>query len=268
MAWTPNGLSYPPMDIRFWAGARTLCTVAHWNNDVAFEPWSKLYLALDGQARYAVARPSETPRWIDLEPGVLYLVPGGRRQLNACRSEYTLLWCHFLLQDAALAARVAALDSPRGFPGSSSRIDHALLTDCCTGSDALRLRASALVLSLLAQLPDPPTDAHAEDRRRLAPALERLTYGFARPQSVAELARLAGLRQSRFQEVFRRVHGTSVREYQISLRLAEARRLLRTTLLPVQVVAAQCGYANPFNFTRLFSQRLGCSPSHWRQTPE
>ena len=113
MARTPLDLSFPPMDIRFWYGATTDCTVAHWNNDVAFEPWSKLYIPMDGQPRYAVARSGEKPVWTPLRPGQIYLIPGGRRQVNACRSGFRLVWVHFTVQDDGIG--IAPQETQRVF---------------------------------------------------------------------------------------------------------------------------------------------------------
>lgn len=253
------------MDIRFWIGATTRCTVAHWNNDVAHEPWSKLYLPVDGSARYAVARVGEKPRWIDLRPGRLYLVPGGRRQINTCRSGFTLRWCHFTVQDPHLLARLMAMDEVLTLP-----VD--LLPDCaqrvvdCCGSETQRLAASALVFEALARLPDLPADALAADRQRLAGAVYQLAYHLDLHPTIGELAARSDLAPSQFQQIFRRVYGTSVHHYRLSLRIAEAKRLLQISELQVQEIAARCGYPNPYNFTRLFTRRCAMSPTQWRES--
>ncbi len=250
------------MDIRFWIGTTTRCTVAQWNHDAAHEPWSKLYLPVDGAARYAVAHGDEAPRWCDLRPGWLYLIPGGRRQINACRSAFTLVWCHFTVQDPAMLARLAALDRIVQLPGD-------LLPDCaariatCCGSGAQQHAASALVHEVFARLPEPAADAQAEVRRRLAAAVSHLEYRFDRNPSIRELAQRADLAPSRFQELFRAAYGTSVHDYRLSLRIAEAKRLLGSGL-SVQETAAQVGYANAFNFTRMFTTRCRLSPTTWR----
>lgn len=250
------------MDIRFWAGAKTRCTVARWNSDADHEPWHKLYLPLDGSPRYAVARPGEAPRWTDLRPGQLYLIPGGRRHVNRCRSDFTLVWCHFTVQDEAMLAHLAALDRIVPLP-----ID--LLPDCaeriagCCGGEARRHAACALIHEVLARLPEAPADAQARLRRRLAGALFQLEYHFTRIQPISGLAQQAGLAPSRFQQLFRTAYGTSVHDYRLSLRIAEAKRLL-VGGLPVQEVAVRCGYPNAFNFSRMFSSRCGLSPSAWR----
>lgn len=251
------------MDLRFWVSATTDCTVAHWNNDVAHEPWSKLYLLTSGTARYAVARPGEQPAWTTLRPGRLYLIPGGRRQINACSAGFRLHWCHFTAHDSDLSLRLNALDAVIERPTATPDGHGEIIAQACHGVSA-RLRASALALDLIAQLPQPQDDIHAAERTRLASALHELEYRFTTPLSVARLARMAGLKPSRFHALFRQVHGTSVRAYQLELRFAEAQRLLRDGRLGVAEVAARCGYSSPFTFSRMFSARIGISPSQFQ----
>jgi AraC-like DNA-binding protein len=263
MADLPRGLTVSPMDVRFWISSRLDCTPQMWTNDAPHEAWSKLYVVTRGQARYAVARPGEPPQWIDLLPGRIYLVPGGRRQLNACRAAFHLAWCHFTVQDDALAARIAALDTVHDL-GPCDADSAAVVAAAATPGEVNRLRATALVFSLLARLPDPLADPHADLRRRLAPAVSTLEYRFAERLDIPQLARRCGLGLSRFNQLFRRLLGTSAHDYQISLRLAEAKRLLRTSDLPVQDIAVRCGYPNAFAFTRLFTAKAGLSPSRYR----
>ncbi len=251
------------MDIRFWIGGETRCTVAKWNCDVSHEPWSKLYLPLNGSPRYAVARPGEPPRWTDLRPGGLYLIPGGRRQINACKADFTLVWCHFTVQDSSLLARIAAMDAISVLPADLLSDIRGRITGCCQDG-ARTIAASALVHEALSRLPDPPADALAGTRRRLATAVFHLEYRFDRHPSIRELAERAGLAPSRFHELFRAAYGTSVHDYRLALRLAEAKRLLTSSDQSIQEIATHCGYPNPFNFTRMFTRRCGLSPTVWR----
>jgi len=263
MAVTTPSISFPPMDIRFWLGGTTRCTVARWNSDVEHEPWSKLYLVESGAARYAIARPDEPPRWCQLRPGHIHLIPGGRRHINACASEFILHWCHFTVQDEDVAQRIAAMDEIVSIPMTEARSPADVISSAASGITG-RLQASALVLRMLALLPDPVPDSHAAERRRLAPAVGALEYRFDHTLSVPQLAAMAGMKPSRFHQLFRLVHGTSVHAYQLELRCAEAQRLLRTSTLSIQEIAQRCGYPSPFSFTRMFTDRCRVSPSAYR----
>lgn len=264
MVQAPKDLPYPPMDIRFWQAATTQCNPQHWNSDVAHEPWAKLYIVTEGRAAYAVARQGEAWRERALVPGWIYLIPGSRRHHNSCRRRFTLDWCHFTL-DADLEPRLSALSGIASWPlaGLVDTDDrHALVT--ATGAG--RLRAAGLVLKLLSLLPEPPADPHATERARIAPALGHLECRFTRPHAIADLAQRCGLRPSRFQQLFQQVTGTSPGAYLITLRLAEARRLMASTTLGIAEIGTRVGWSNPYHFSRIFRQHLSCSPRTWRLT--
>ena len=53
--------------------------------------------------------------------------------------------------------------------------------------------------------------------------------------------------------------------YQLTLRLDEARRLLRETRKSVVEIALDVGYANPSHFAQLFRRETGLSSSDYRR---
>ena len=79
------------------------------------------------------------------------------------------------------------------------------------------------------------------------------------------LAARAGLSKFHFQRLFKAGVGVSPSHYLISLRMNEARRLLRETKMSVVDVALEVGYADPSNFARLFRRENGLPPSDYRR---
>jgi AraC family transcriptional regulator len=79
------------------------------------------------------------------------------------------------------------------------------------------------------------------------------------------LAAQAGLSKFYFNRLFRSAMGMSPSRYHITLRLDEARRLLRETKQSVVSVALDVGYANPSHFAQLFRRETGLSPSEYRR---
>jgi AraC family transcriptional regulator len=79
------------------------------------------------------------------------------------------------------------------------------------------------------------------------------------------LAARAGLSKFYFNRLFKSAMGMSPSRYQITLRMDEARRLLRETKKGVVEVALDVGYANPSHFAQLFRREAGLSPSEYRQ---
>ncbi len=64
---------------------------------------------------------------------------------------------------------------------------------------------------------------------------------------------------------FRELQGATIGETIISTRLGEVRRLLVTTKLPLETIAAACGYANPNYLKNLFKRRFGMTMRDFRR---
>ncbi len=79
------------------------------------------------------------------------------------------------------------------------------------------------------------------------------------------LAAQAGLSKFYFIRLFKNAMGVSPSRYLLTLRMDEARRLLRETKRSVVDVALDVGYANPSHFARFFRRETGLSPSDYRQ---
>jgi AraC family transcriptional regulator len=79
------------------------------------------------------------------------------------------------------------------------------------------------------------------------------------------LAAQAGLSKFYFNRLFKTAMGMSPSRYHITLRLDEARRLLRETKKSVVEVALDVGYSNPSHFAQLFRRETGLAPRDYRQ---
>jgi AraC-like DNA-binding protein len=95
---------------------------------------------------------------------------------------------------------------------------------------------------------------------RIARAAARLRRDFAQTLRVEDLARDAGMSVSAFHDRFRAVTGTSPVQFQKSLRLIEARRLLRAGRHTVATAAFAVGYESPTQFSREYARRFGTPP--------
>jgi AraC family transcriptional regulator len=80
-----------------------------------------------------------------------------------------------------------------------------------------------------------------------------------------QLAAQAGVSKFYFIRLFKNALGMSPSRYLLTLRMDEARRLLRETKRSVVDIALDVGYANPSHFARFFRRETGLSPSDYRQ---
>jgi transcriptional regulator GlxA family with amidase domain len=80
--------------------------------------------------------------------------------------------------------------------------------------------------------------------------------------SLEELASRAGMSRARFAVRFRQVVGVTPFDYLTDWRLGVAQTMLRKGS-SLKLVATAVGYGNATALTRVFSNRLGMTPSDW-----
>lgn len=85
------------------------------------------------------------------------------------------------------------------------------------------------------------------------------------PVTLSEMAAHVHLNPSYFSALFKRETGMPPTQYLTNVRLAEARKLLRFTDLPITQVADACGFRSTAYFSRLFREVESLSPSEYRK---
>lgn len=110
-------------------------------------------------------------------------------------------------------------------------------------------------VSLLSTLRDP----------RLGKAVTAVLDKPAARHSVAALASVAGMSRSAFAREFSLAFSMSPMEFVARTRLHQAAELLRSTNLPVKVIAANIGFSSRSHFSRAFRDGYGADPSAFRR---
>lgn len=117
-----------------------------------------------------------------------------------------------------------------------------------------------------AQFVEAPVPADVGDDSVVAEVLEWIERRLDRPITVAELARRTGLGERTFLRRFAAATGSTPHRWLTERRLDRAQHLLETTRLPVDDIAAACGYASAAALRHQFSRLRGTSPSDYRRT--
>jgi AraC family transcriptional activator FtrA len=86
----------------------------------------------------------------------------------------------------------------------------------------------------------------------------------AEPWSLAALAAEAGMSERTFLRRFRAATGLTPGAWLVEARLARARDLLEETTLPVEAVAAACGFGTAATLRHHFAARHATSPTGHR----
>jgi AraC family transcriptional regulator, transcriptional activator of the genes for pyochelin and ferripyochelin receptors len=263
----------------------SVCWDAPWSMAVAQGPSRLKFMLLrgdgpritagDGDARAlsgATLQVSQVKRPVDLR---FDFEANGR----SCKHEELALevdcvrFCELLGTTRVPEAVADVLGSAGAFPSVELPMNPALsrLFDevaYCDGRAATRqLYFEAKGLELLAAL----SDALDEESRapwlsqydidRLESARRILLAELADPPSMAALARVAGVSETKLKTGFRTLFGDSVFGYLRARRMEEAHRLLRERRYSVTEVALRVGYANPSKFAAAFRRHFGVPPA-------
>ena len=97
---------------------------------------------------------------------------------------------------------------------------------------------------------------------RLSRAIEAMHQHPETSWSLEQLAQRAGMSRARFAAYFRQVVGMTPFDYLTEWRLGVAQTMLRRGN-SLKLIAAAVGYASATALTRVFTQRVGISPSEW-----
>ena len=144
--------------------------------------------------------------------------------------------------------------------------------------ELMRRQASALFLQGIAQaiaihlarnyaetVKESPSGSPALPGFKLRQITDWMAENVAGEITLDRLAAQAGLSKFYFNRLFKSATGMSPSRYHMTLRMDEAKRLLRETKKSVVDVSLDVGYANPSHFAQLFRRETGLSPSDYRQ---
>lgn len=261
--WTrltnPNG---PPIELE----AGSVVVFPHGDTHVlASDP------NLDAQPSLAafdeVARGRSLPFHVDLRDGAVGT---------------TRLLCGFLGCDVApfnplIAALPRVIHVPGGYGSGDEFLGHLIRaavreTDAKgAGSDGVLVKVSELIFveairRHAASLPEDAAGWLAGFRDpAVGRALRLLHRDCARPWTVAELAREAGLSRTVLAERFHALLGIPPMAYLARWRMQRAASLLAEGRATLAQIADAVGYESEASFSRAFKRATGLSPAHWRE---
>ena len=129
------------------------------------------------------------------------------------------------------------------------------------------VRLSQKLYTLLTAMVDTASQeaGQTEENDTVSKAMHFIQEQYMNPISLLDVATHVNMSQFHFSRLFKKDCGYSPHEYLILTRLNRAKHLLKTTELPVKVIAQKVGYINVSSFTNAFTERVGISPSQFRK---
>ncbi len=83
--------------------------------------------------------------------------------------------------------------------------------------------------------------------------------------SLSEIGEEYHISSSHLSHIFKEITGYSTIDYLISCRLSAAKRLLSSTDINIKEIIYQCGFSDESNFSRMFKEKVGITPSEFRK---
>lgn len=100
----------------------------------------------------------------------------------------------------------------------------------------------------------------------ISEAISHINKYFYKPITLQELADIAALSPYYFSRVFARETGMTPHKYLISTRMANAKFLLKTSLMSVKEVAFHSGFSDESGFCTAFKKQEGMTPKEYRSS--
>lgn len=156
---------------------------------------------------------------------------------------------------------VMGLSVERLSPAFRSLIEH--LRERRVWSDARCNAAVAEILAALISAAGIVAIRTKDSKGSLAFArtLETVRNEVARPWSIAQMAALSGVSEAQFFRLFGKSHGTTPMNWLRHERIHKAKQMLAVPGMSISAVAAQCGYPDPYHFSRDYKRIEGHAPS-------
>jgi len=171
-----------------------------------------------------------------------------------------------LLRTPVAGDMVAGVIPPSVFDAMANEI-------ACAGFGTLAMCQALMKQGLIALLRsrrerDTELEGDTMLHPRLSKALAAIIESPAGAHTVDSLASLSGMSRASFSDHFSRAFGQGPIDFVQKARLRVGARLLRTTDLPIKVIAQIAGYAGPRPFSRAFQLTYGRGPADYRANRE
>jgi AraC family transcriptional regulator, transcriptional activator FtrA len=105
----------------------------------------------------------------------------------------------------------------------------------------------------------------APQPRSISALMDTIRRRLAQPLRIGELARLAAMSERTFMRRFRAATGLSPADWITRVRVDEARDLLESTALSIDVIAERCGLGTATTLRHHFRKKVGIGPIEYRK---
>lgn len=238
-----------------------------------------LFMVLDGALHLAVdAHP------YSLYPGDVFIMKAGAHHVGTQPAAVTFYWLHFhpnqirfLNHEQALCLPAAPAEPPQillpthfkmqnleNFVISINQLIHHYSQE--PQSLLNNYLATAVLIEMANQTGFLKRNVDANKNRRFEEIKSYIAANYREELQVADIAEKFDYNEKYLAKLFQLHLGTTVKGFIIETRLRAAEHLLLSTNEPISLIARNSGFHNEYYFMRLFKEKRGMSPTHYRNT--
>ena len=240
-------------------------------------PYSRVYLPIAGEASYDFFGQHYV-----LRPGMMLFIPPFARTFAKCDDFCEMYWSNFNCHIGDSNVDFFSITQPQFYiPVQDFDLKvnlFEMLSELFTSSkqfnkqlaDRESYEANALLSLLMLPFLDTVSNNasfHGE-QELFFPLLKYITSHPEENYTLASLAKKYHCHQTYLTNLFKKIYGMPLIKYINRQKLNYSLRLLITTNLPVKAIANRIGVDCNANFSRLFKNRFGISPSEFRKSSQ
>lgn len=132
------------------------------------------------------------------------------------------------------------------------------------GKELSMAEVAVIIYSMINSLSALP-DSEPDEQTIIDKAIEYMKHNMNRQITLKEIAQHVNLSPYYFSHLFKSETGFAPIEFVTKHRIDTAKKLLKTTALPVSDIAYEVGYSSSSGFINIFVKKTGCSPTEFRQ---
>ncbi len=235
-------------------------------------PYQLIHFVLAGRGSLSI-----NGQVFEVSAGDAFLIPAGQvSYYEAARDDpWTYAWVNFLgIRSQAYMHRIMTACAEgyviRGLEMEKYRSTVFELLSFQEDTTSSFLAVNSILLRIMSYL-FADIDFHEQDWGQKHAADEIRFYldmNYPKNLKLKEVAAQLGYHPHYLTRIFRERFGIAPKQYLMDLKLKKACGLLRSTGLPVAVVAESLGFEDALAFSRLFKREFGQSPSSYRRQGE
>ena len=231
-----------------------------WNKDLYQFQCNRLYYLKKGKGLLYLHN-----RVLTLEPGYVYLIPAFGVLRSELIEEMEKYFIHFQT-NSSLFYLYDRFDSQACYPADelTEGLFRLVLDNYMSPPPASYFKVQGSMQILLSGFFN-HIDTSRQNIMRFVPIVDYLQNNYRQDISIKDLAAQMNLNPVYFSDLFKSTFHISPKQYLINKRLIESQNLLLETSLSVKEIAYEVGFSNENYFSEIFKQKIGVSPTHFRQ---